>query len=49
VVSCFYSAVPESLKKAITKEMIEDIVQGAFDAMAEFAATQLDKAMEVKE
>ena len=49
VVGCFYSAVPESLKKAITKEMIEDIVQGAFDAMAEYATTQLDKAISDKE
>ena len=43
VVDVLYAKVPTSLKKAITKEMIEDIVQGTFDAMAEYATTQLDR------
>ena len=43
VVNDLYELVPISLKKAITVEMIEDIVQGTFDAMAEYATTQLDR------
>ena len=43
VVDVLYAKVPTSLKNAITKEMIEDMVQGTFDAMAKYATTQLDR------
>lgn len=49
VVNYLLSLLPDWVRPYISKEMVEDIVQRAFDAMAEYAATQLDKAMEVKE
>ena len=37
------------MRTFITKDMIGDIIQGAFDAMADYATTQLDKALSNKE
>lgn len=38
-----YSLVPSFLKPFISKEMISNIVQDAFDIMAKYATQQLDK------
>lgn len=45
VVKTLYMLLPVSVRVFITEEMIGDIVQGAFDAMAEYATAQLDKAI----
>ena len=49
VVGYLFSLLPEPMRAFITKEMIAEIVQGAFDAMADYATTQLDKALSDKE
>ena len=49
VVETLYVLLPVPVKAFITKEMIAEIVQGAFDAMAEYATAQLDKALSDKE
>ena len=49
VIERLYIMLPLPVRAFITKEMIGDIVQGAFDAMAEYATTQLDKALSDKE
>ena len=49
VVEYLYMLLPISIRSFITKDMIADIVQGAFDAMADYATTQLDKALSDKE
>lgn len=41
-----YDLVPVPLRVLITKQMIETIVQGAFNAMAAYAKTQLDKLVD---
>ena len=48
VVKCLLSLLPDWVRPYISKEMIEDIVQRAFDAMADYATTQLDKALSDK-
>lgn len=49
VVESLHVLLPIPIRAFITKDMIGDIVQGAFDAMAEYATTQLDKALSDKE
>ena len=49
VVKSLYLLLPVPIRAFITKEMIGDIIQGVFDAMADYAATQLDKAFSDKE
>jgi hypothetical protein len=49
VVETLYMLLPVPVRAFITKEMIAEIVQGAFDAMAEYATAQLDKALSDKE
>lgn len=46
VVNKLYALVPEALRKIITKEMIESIVQSTFNEIEEYVTLQLDKAME---
>ncbi len=41
-----YSMIPVPLQALITRQMIEEIVQGTFDAMAAYAKTQLDKLVD---
>ena len=48
-VESLYILLPVPIRAFITKEMIGDIIQGAFDAMADYATTQLDKALSNKE
>ena len=48
VVERLYILLPVPMRAFITKEMIGDIVQGAFDAIADYATTQLDKALSDK-
>lgn len=48
-VESLYVLLPIPIRAFITKDMIADIVQGAFNAMAEYATTQLDKALSEKE
>jgi hypothetical protein len=45
VVETLFMLLPVPVRAFITKEMIAEIVQGAFDAMAEYATAQLDKAI----
>ena len=47
-VESLYILLPGPIRAFITKEMIGDIVQGAFDAIADYATTQLDKALSDK-
>ena len=49
VVETLFILLPVPVRAFITKDMIAEIVQGAFDAMAEYATTQLDKALSGKE
>ena len=49
VVETLHMLLPVFARKVITKEMIGDIVQGAFDAMSEYAAAKLDKAITKEE
>ncbi len=46
VCDTLYNAVPLPLKAIITRQMIEQIVQGTFDAMAAYAKTQLDRLVD---
>ena len=48
-VDSLYILLPVPVRAFITKDMIAEIIQGAFDAMAEYATTQLDKALSDKE
>lgn len=38
-----YSMIPAPLKLIITRQIVETIVQGAFNAMAQYAKFQIDK------
>ena len=49
VLAVLYLLLPVPIRAFITKEMIGDIIQGVFDAMADYATTQLDKALSDKE
>ena len=49
VVEYLFTLLPVPMRAFITREMIGDIVQGAFDAMADYATAQLDKALSDKE
>ena len=46
VVTWLYDMTPAPLKIFITRQMISDIVQTAFNKMAEFADKQLDKVVD---
>ena len=46
VVSVLFELVPVPLRIIITKEMIGNIVQKAFDAIASYASKQLDKVVD---
>ena len=46
VVTSLYGLVPAPMKFFITEQMIAEIVQKAFDKMAEFATKQLDKVVD---
>ena len=48
-VESLHMLLPVPIRAFITEDMIADIIQGSFDAMAEYAATQLDKAISDKE
>ena len=48
-VDSLYILLPVPVRAFITKDMIAEIIQGAFDAMADYATTQLDKALSNKE
>lgn len=41
-----YALVPVPLRAVITRQMIEQIVQGTFDSMAAYAKTQLDRLVD---
>lgn len=43
VVEQLFELVPSPVDRIITKDMIEDIVQGAFDEMEAYTKEQLDK------
>ena len=49
VVDKLYLLVPSAFKLFITRDMIGQIVQGAFDAIESYAKTQLDKAVKATE
>ena len=49
VVNYLFSLLPLAVRDFITKEMIAEIVQRTFDAMAQYASMQLDKAISAKE
>lgn len=46
VVNKLYELIPAPLKAVITRQVIEQIVQGTFDSMAAFAKTQLDRVVD---
>lgn len=46
VVEWLYSLVPAPMKIFITRQMIGEITQTAFDQMADFATKQLDKIVD---
>lgn len=46
VVEKIYSMLPKTAQKIITKELIDEVVQGVFDEVKAYAVKQLDKAME---
>lgn len=46
VVEWLYSLVPAPMKIFITRQMIAEITQTAFDQMADFATKQLDKVVD---
>lgn len=46
VVGKLYDLVPLALKSVITKQMIERIVQGTFNSMAQYAKTQVDRLVD---
>ncbi|MEA5135721.1 MAG: hypothetical protein VB035_06235 [Candidatus Fimivivens sp.] len=41
-----YSMIPAPLQAIVTRQMIETLVQGTFDAMAAYAKTQMDKLID---
>lgn len=41
-----YNMIPTPLRAIVTRQMIEQIVQGTFDAMAAYAKTQLDRMVD---
>lgn len=41
-----YSMIPAPLKLIVTRQMIEEIVQGTFNSMAAYAKTQLNKLVD---
>ena len=41
-----YNMMPVPLRAIVTRQMIENIVQGTFDAMAAYAKTQIDKLVD---
>ena len=41
-----YDMVPLPLRVVITRQMVEQLVQGTFDAMAKYAKTQFDKTVD---
>ena len=49
VINYLFSLLPEWVKPYISPNMIADIVQSTFDAMAEYASMQLDKTLSAKE
>lgn len=44
-----YALVPAALHPVITHAMVEKLVQSTFDAMAQYAQTQLDKLLAKKD
>lgn len=46
VIDQLYNLVPSALKPFFSRELLETIVQNAFDAIQCFAAQQLDKAID---
>ena len=49
VVDSLWSWLPHQMRLFITKDMIGEIVQATFDSMADYAATQLDRAISRRE
>lgn len=45
VVDQLYSLVPDGFNRIITRDMIEEIVQSAFDQIEEYAKLKLDNAV----
>lgn len=43
VVTALYGMVPAVLKPLITRQMLENLVQSTFDAMQQYALTQVSK------
>lgn len=43
VVGKLYDMIPKPLRRIITREILEALVQGTFDAMEQYAHTQADK------
>lgn len=43
VVTALYSMVPALLKPFITRQVLESLVQSTFDAMQQYAATQIGR------
>lgn len=48
VVGCIFALLPKQMRLFITRDMIAEVVQAAFDCMANYAAAQLDKALSDK-
>ncbi len=46
VCSTIYRLIPVPLRVVITRQMIEQLVQGTFNSMAAYAKTQLDKLVD---
>lgn len=46
VINYLYNFVPIALKPFIPREMIQNLVQAAFDSMKKFADSQLDKIVD---
>ncbi len=45
VVNALYGMVPALLKPFITRQVLESLVQGTFDAMQQYAATQINRVV----
>jgi len=45
VVSCIFALIPEQLQRFITRNIIAETVQAAFDCMADYASAKLDRAL----
>lgn len=41
-----YNMIPAPVRAIVTRQMIETLVQGTFDAMAAYAKTQMDKLVD---